>query len=97
MAEALEAKEIWPFGLLAQRARGEAVEGPDADILVEVGDHIGQNRFLDRMSLAFAACHAARLPFSSDIVPPSSEEIADKLRSGNLFFRDPWTEKDRLV
>ncbi|MHB1671117.1 MAG: nucleotidyltransferase domain-containing protein [Acidiferrobacter sp.] len=83
LAQALEAKGIWLFGSVA---RGEAVEGSDADILVEVGDQFAQDRFLDRMSLASAACHAARLPFACDIIPLSSEEIADKLQSGNLFF-----------
>ena len=94
MAAALEAKRIWLFGSVA---RGEATEGSDADILVEVGDRIACERFLDRMSLAYAARHVARLPFECDIVPLSSEEIAEKLRSGNPFFRDLWAEKDALA
>lgn len=94
LAAALEAKRIWLFGSVA---RGEATEGSDADILVEVGDRIARERFLDRMSLAYAARHVARLPFECDIVPLSSEEIAEKLRSGNPFFRDLWAEKDTLA
>ena len=94
LAAALEAKRIWLFGSVA---RGEAMEGSDADILVEVGDKIARDRFLDRMTLAYAARHAARLPFACDIVPLSSEEIAEKLRSGSPFFRDLWAEKVRLV
>lgn len=88
------AKRIWLFGSVA---RGEAMEGSDADILVEVGDRMARERFLDRMSPAYAARHVARLPFECDIVPLSSEEIAEKLRSGNPFFRDLWAEKDTLA
>lgn len=94
LAGALEAKHIWLFGSVA---RGEAMETSDADVLVEVGDRIAHDRFLDRMNLAHAARHAARLPFACDIVPLSSDEIAEKLQSGNPFFRDLWAEKDTLL
>lgn len=91
LTAALEAQHIWVFGSVA---RQEATEGSDADILVEVGDRFAHERVLDRMSRAYTARHEARLPFSCDIVTLSSEEIAEKLRSGNPFFRDLWAEKE---
>lgn len=93
LAEALEAKHIWLFGSVA---RNDAMDDSDADILVEVGDRVAHHRFMDRMNLAYAARKEARLPFSCDIVPLSSGEIAEKLKTGNPFFRDLWKEKELI-
>jgi predicted nucleotidyltransferase len=93
LAEALEAKHIWLFGSVA---RNDAMEDSDADILVEVGDRVANHRFMDRMGLAYAARKEARLPFSCDIVTLSSEEIAEKLKTGNPFFCDLWKEKELI-
>ena len=93
LVEALEAKHIWLFGSVA---RNDAMEDSDADILVEVGDRVANHRFMDRMGLAYAARKEARLPFSCDIVTLSSEEIAEKLKTGNPFFRDLWKEKELI-
>ncbi len=93
LATALDAKHIWLFGSVARR---EATPNSDADILVEVGDRLADDRFMDRMSLAYAARREARLPFSCDIVTLSSEEIAEKLKAENPFFRELWKEKDLI-
>jgi predicted nucleotidyltransferase len=94
LAAALEAKHIWLFGSVA---RNEAMADSDADILVEVGDRIAEDRFLDRMSLAYVARQEARLPFACDIVTLSSEEIAEKLKTSNPFFHELWKEKEILA
>ncbi len=94
LAAALEAKHVWLFGSVARR---EATQGSDADVLVEVGGRFADDRFMDRMSLAYAARRQARLPFSCDIVTLSSEEIADKRKAENPFFREIWKEKELIA
>jgi hypothetical protein len=78
-----EVEEVWLFGSLA---RGDAVPGSDADLLVVLSETT--LRFLDR----FVAYQPGDCGIGVDVLAYTRAELAEMVASGNSFVRTAQAE-----
>ncbi|MBI2830062.1 MAG: nucleotidyltransferase domain-containing protein [Chloroflexi bacterium] len=78
-----EIRKVVLFGSLA---RGDAVPGSDADLLVVLAD--SDRPFLDRMPLY----RPTRVPVGVDVFPYTEEELTEMIKESNAFVKRALSE-----